>query len=76
MTTTAERTRAVKPRPRVRSTSRAASVLGQRPEEVSEVEGLRLHGLEIRKSRESAVAFLKGAGILDRTGKLAKPYRD
>jgi hypothetical protein len=32
-------------------------------------------GREIRKSKESAVAFLQSAGILDQTGELAEPFR-
>ncbi len=32
--------------------------------------------LKITHSRESAVAFLQRAGILDAKGRLAKPYRD
>jgi hypothetical protein len=32
-------------------------------------------GKEIRKSKESAIAFLQSAGILDDKGELAEPYR-
>lgn len=32
-------------------------------------------GREVRKSKESAVAFLQSAGILDITGELSEPYR-
>lgn len=36
---------------------------------------MRAHGREVSKTRESAVAFLQRAGILDNTGVLAEPYR-
>jgi len=39
------------------------------------LEKMRAHGREIRKTKESTVAFLHSAGIVDATGKLAKPYR-
>ena len=36
---------------------------------------IRAHGREIRKTKESAIAFLQSAGILDDKGELAEPYR-
>jgi hypothetical protein len=36
---------------------------------------MRAHGREVRKSKDSAVAFLQRAGILNHAGKLSKPYR-
>lgn len=36
---------------------------------------IKAFGREIRKSKESAIGFLKRAGILDENGKLAEPYR-
>lgn len=40
-----------------------------------EIEVLRKAGLEARRSKETALAFLKAAGILDANGNLAEPYR-
>jgi len=37
---------------------------------------LKAHLVKITRSRESAVAFLQRAGILDAKGRLTKPYRD
>lgn len=36
---------------------------------------MRDHGREIRKTKESALAFLQRAGIADANGELAEPYR-
>lgn len=36
---------------------------------------MKAHGREIRKSKESAIAFLQRAGIVDAKGELAEPYR-
>ena len=36
---------------------------------------MKAYGREVRKTKESAVAFLQSAGILDSTGELAEPYR-
>ena len=36
---------------------------------------MRAFGKEVRQSKESAVAFLQRAGILDETGELAEPFR-
>ena len=36
---------------------------------------MQTHGREIRKTKESALAFLKSAGIANAKGELAKPYR-
>lgn len=38
-------------------------------------EDIKQFGKEIRKSKASAVAFLKRAGILDDAGELATPFR-
>lgn len=43
------------------------------PEERSE--DMKAFGKEIRKTKASAVAFLKRAGFIDETGQLAEPYR-
>ena len=40
-----------------------------------EIEVLQKAGLEARRSKETALAFLKAAGILDANGNLAEPYR-
>ena len=37
---------------------------------------MQAFGKEIRQSKETAVAFLIKAGILNKKGVLAKPYRD
>lgn len=39
------------------------------------VEDMRAFGLEQGRSKASALSFLKGAGIITPTGKLAKPFR-
>ncbi len=36
---------------------------------------MRAQGREIRKTKESALAFLQSAGIVDANGELAEPYR-
>jgi hypothetical protein len=36
---------------------------------------IKKFGKEIRQSKESAIAFLQSAGILDDNGELAEPYR-
>lgn len=36
---------------------------------------MKAYGREVRKTKESAIAFLQSAGILDKTGELAEPYR-
>ena len=36
---------------------------------------MKAHGREIRKTKESAIAFLQRAGIVDAKGELAEPYR-
>jgi hypothetical protein len=36
---------------------------------------IKAHGREIRKTKESAIAFLQRAGIVDNKGELAEPYR-
>lgn len=36
---------------------------------------MKAHGREIRKTKESAIAFLQRAGIVDAKGDLAEPYR-
>jgi len=37
---------------------------------------MRAHGAQMRKSKASALAFLKRAGIVDDSDELAKPFRD
>lgn len=39
------------------------------------VADMEAFGKEIRKSKASAIAFLKKAGFLDAAGELAEPYR-
>jgi len=39
------------------------------------VDSIKRFGKVIRESEATAVAFLKSAGILNRSGNLAKPYR-
>lgn len=36
---------------------------------------MKAQGLEIRKTKASALAFLQSAGIVDAQGELAEPYR-
>lgn len=36
---------------------------------------MRAQGRAIRKTKESALAFLQSAGIVDANGELAEPYR-
>ena len=36
---------------------------------------MKAYGREVRKTKESAIAFLQSAGILDNAGELAEPYR-
>ena len=38
-------------------------------------EDMKAFGNEVRKSKASAVAFLKRAGFIDESGQLAEPYR-
>ena len=40
------------------------------------VDSIKRFGKVIRESEVTAVAFLKSAGILNRSGNLAKPYRN
>lgn len=37
---------------------------------------IKAFGREIRQSKATAVAFLQKAGILDKDGEPAQPYRD
>jgi hypothetical protein len=39
------------------------------------VADMRAFGLEQARSKATALSFLKGAGIITPTGKLAKPFR-
>lgn len=59
---------------------RRKNALGEQAGEIStlpaRLRDMREHGEEVRQSKDSAVAFLKRAGILTSGGKLTKPYRD
>lgn len=71
MTVLAERSRITRPRTlaaRVASSASCAVAVGT-------IEDLRAFGREVSKDKATAIAFLKQAGILDSTGKYAKPYR-
>jgi hypothetical protein len=67
---------AAKPR---RVAAKATFQYRGRPERVLTPEeraaDMRAFGREIRQSKETAVAFLKSAGILDERGELAEPFR-
>lgn len=62
-----------------RVAAKATFQLRGRPEGVMTPEeraaDMRAFGREIRQSKETAVAFLKSAGILDERGELAEPFR-
>lgn len=54
------------------------AMLGSAPMVIAvdpEIEVLQKAGLAARRSKETALAFLKAAGILDANGNLAEPYR-
>ncbi|MBS0316744.1 MAG: hypothetical protein JSR49_06430 [Proteobacteria bacterium] len=63
MAHTAERTRIQKTRT---PTPRTA---------VTELEAMRASIKQVTSSKRAAKAFLRGAGVLDKQGRLTKPYR-
>ena len=52
---------------------RGKSVVVMTPDE--RIADMQAFGREIRESKKTALAFLMRAGILDKKGELAKPYR-
>jgi len=54
-------------------TPRGKSVVVMTPDE--RIADMQAFGREIRESKKTAQAFLMRAGILDKKGELAKPYR-
>lgn len=67
-------------RPKFKLAIKAVSKAGVTPARMvmavdPEIEVLQKAGLEARRSKETALAFLKAAGILDANGNLAEPYR-
>ena len=40
------------------------------------LEDMRAYGQEVRKTQKSALDFLKRAGIVDASGRLAEPFRN
>jgi hypothetical protein len=41
----------------------------------AQLEAMRAYARQVTSSREAAAEFLRGAGVLDKQGRLAKPYR-
>lgn len=66
MTTMSKPSKAAKP-------PRGKSVVVMTPDE--RIADMQAFGREIRESKKTAQAFLMRAGILDKKGELAKPYR-
>ena len=66
MTTMSKPSKAAKP-------PRGKSVVVMTPDE--RIADMQEFGREIRESKKTAQAFLMRAGILDKKGELAKPYR-
>jgi hypothetical protein len=66
MTTMTKPSKAAKP-------PRGKSVVVMTPDE--RIADMQAFGREIRESKKTAQAFLMRAGILDKKGELAKPYR-
>lgn len=58
---------------KVATPPRGKSVVVMTPDE--RIADMQAFGREIRESKKTAQAFLIRAGILDKKGELAKPYR-
>lgn len=41
----------------------------------AQLEAVRAYAREVTSSKEAATAFLRSAGVIDKHGRLAKPYR-
>lgn len=65
MNETVERARVIKPRKRAATLSVAEQ----------ELKAMKAYAKKIASSKEDSIAFLQRAGILDKKGELAKPYR-
>jgi hypothetical protein len=65
MNETAERARVTRPRKRAATLSVAEQ----------ELKVIKAYAKKISSSKKDSIAFLQRAGILDRKGDLAKPYR-
>jgi len=64
---------AAKPAAKKATALRGKLVRVMTPEERSA--DMKAFGKEIRRTKASAIAFLKEAGFLDENGQLAEPYR-